>query len=320
MTLKSKPLKIIVIIGLILVLLVGLLYFFRFNLIATLIKLEGPAPLKDQSEFENSNQVQWYDDYYTVEHIDSRTIAIGEPRYHQMNYNYLIIGKSKAVLLDTGPGVRNIIPVAKSLISVPLVVTVSHLHYDHIGNLEKLDNIAMVDLPGYRERVNNSGSFTSMKDEHLGYIEDISIKSFTIKYWWKPGNKIDLGDRMLEVIHTPGHSKDSVSFLDRDANFMFTGDFFCSGLFAFLPHSDMDAYLQSIDNTLNLINKNTILLGAHGKFTKSLKGPRHTYQDMLDLKKAFLGIQKGEIQSTGLYPRIFKINDSIELWADAQLF
>ena len=35
--------------------------------------------------------VRWHDDYFIVQAIDPRTYAIGEPRYHQQNFNYLIV-------------------------------------------------------------------------------------------------------------------------------------------------------------------------------------------------------------------------------------
>ena len=35
---------------------------------------------------------RWVDDYFLVEQIDPDTFAIGEPRYYQGNYSYLITG------------------------------------------------------------------------------------------------------------------------------------------------------------------------------------------------------------------------------------
>ena len=49
---------------------------------------------------------RWTDDYFVVEEIDPTTLAIGEPRYYQGNYSYLIIGRERAVLFDAGTGTR----------------------------------------------------------------------------------------------------------------------------------------------------------------------------------------------------------------------
>ena len=46
---------------------------------------------------DEGDEVRWFDDYYTIQKIDERTFAIGEPRYYQLNFNYLIIGDTSAV-------------------------------------------------------------------------------------------------------------------------------------------------------------------------------------------------------------------------------
>jgi hydroxyacylglutathione hydrolase len=301
----------------VLILLLVLAYLFRFDLIVAILTLKGPPPLRDQTMFSDTSEVEWFDDYYTVEYIDNRTVAIGEPRYHQMNYNYLIIGKDKAILFDAGPGIRNIIPIAESLTPVPLIVTVSHLHYDHVGNLETLEGIILVDLPGFRERLDDSGMFTPTEDEHLGHTEGIPIKSFRVREWWKPGEKVDIGNRVIELVHTPGHTQDSIMLFDRESNLLFAGDFIYPGeLLAMLPQSDLGDYLQTTQNLLNIIDSNTLLLGAHRTYSTSLQAPRQSHQDMLDLKNTLVGIREGSIQGKGLYPRIFKVNNIMTLWTD----
>jgi hypothetical protein len=56
------------------------------------------------------------DDYWAVQSIDGSTAAIGEPRYYQQNYAYLIMGEQRALLFDAGSGTRdNIISLAAFL-------------------------------------------------------------------------------------------------------------------------------------------------------------------------------------------------------------
>ena len=90
-----------------------------------------------------SESVTWFDDYFTLESIDSQTIAIGEPRYWQQNYSYLILGQSRTILFDSGPGLRDIKPAVASLTTLPVTVVSSHFHFDHVGNHTKFDQIAL---------------------------------------------------------------------------------------------------------------------------------------------------------------------------------
>ena len=48
-------------------------------------------------------------DWYTVEKIDNNTFAISEYKHWEETHCYLLCGNEKAILIDTGLGVENII-------------------------------------------------------------------------------------------------------------------------------------------------------------------------------------------------------------------
>src|SRR5690348_3432688 len=88
-----------------------------------------------------------FDDYFVVQDLGAGTFAIGEPRYYQQNYSYLIIGTKRALMFDSGSGTRDIGKVVKSLTSLPVTVMVSHLHFHRFGGIGPFDHVAMIDLP-----------------------------------------------------------------------------------------------------------------------------------------------------------------------------
>ncbi|MBQ7336690.1 MAG: MBL fold metallo-hydrolase, partial [Clostridia bacterium] len=61
------------------------------------------------------------------------------------------------------------------------------------------------------------------------------------------GDIIELGDRNIKAIHTPGHSPGHMCFWDETNRFMFTGDLIYKGvLYANYPSTDPQAYLDSV--------------------------------------------------------------------------
>lgn len=260
------------------------------------------------------SDVTWFDDYYTIEYIDSQTIAIGEPRYHQSNYSYLILGEERALLFDSGPGIRDIVPVVKSLTSLPVTVTTSHLHYDHTGNLERFERIAILDVPELRAQVLPSGQFLPNADMHLGTLEDIVPPAFTVNEWWKPTETINLGDRELAVLHAPGHTRGSLMLYDSQDKTLFTGDYIYPGpLLAFVPGSHMGDYLETSEKLLAFIDKDAVLLPAHANSELPWQSPRLGYQDLVDLNKTLKQVKTDTIDSESIFPSSFVVNDHIEL-------
>ncbi len=50
-----------------------------------------------------------------------------------------------------------------------------------------------------------------------------------VSEWVAPNSTIDLGNRRLILIYTPGHTDNSVSLLEVERELMFTGDFLSDG-------------------------------------------------------------------------------------------
>jgi len=130
-------------------------------------------------------QGTWFDDYFVVQQLDPATFAIGEPRYYQGNYTYLILGSQRAVLFDAGTGVRDILPVARSLTPLPLTVIASHLHFDHVGALGRADRTAVLDVDSLRARAKDS-YLALRRYEFLGFADRLATPRIRVDEWWAP--------------------------------------------------------------------------------------------------------------------------------------
>jgi len=234
---------------------------------------------------------EWHDDWFAVEKIDDGTFVIGEPRYWQVNLNYLIVGESRAILFDTGPGARDIAPVVRSLTSLPVTVVLSHLHFDHVGNCESFERFAVADLPILRERVKD-GVLRSTFRQCLGPFRP----KFRVTEWVKPDETMDLGGRRLKVIHVPGHTPESIALFDLDRKLIFTGDFIYPGeLIAFVPGSDLREYLQTTRRLLEMTSGDETLLGAH-------MSSRLGRDALVELEEGLEAILDGSAQFQSVFP------------------
>jgi glyoxylase-like metal-dependent hydrolase (beta-lactamase superfamily II) len=80
------------------------------------------------------------------------------------------------------------------------------------------------------------------------------------------GDHVDLGDRVLEVLHTPGHSPGGLSFLDRQARVLFVADLLYLGrMFLFFPTSDTAQFRESLHLMTEQLDDVDTIYPAHGK-------------------------------------------------------
>ncbi len=254
------------------------------------------------------------DDYWAVQTIDANTHALGEPRYYQANYAYLIVGGQRALLFDAGSGTRDITAVVTGLTHLPVTVMPSHLHFDHTGGIAPFMSVAMVDLPDTRADVTN-GMFNPGRYEYLGMIDGLMPPTFRVTEWFKPGTTIDLGGRVLRVLHVPGHTHSSVALYDASTHQLFAGDFiYPTTLYAFLPGASLSEYRATTRELLATLPADTRIWTAHCcRFGERTSAPWLTMTDLRDLNTALTAIQSGESRSTGFFPRRFPVNQQMTL-------
>ncbi len=257
-------------------------------------------------------QGRWFDDYFVVEQIDANTVAIGEPRYYQGNYSYLIMGTTRAVLFDAGTGNRDIAAVVSSLTRLPVTVMPSHLHFDHVGALGRFDRTALIDAGSLKER-SHDGQLELQRYEFLGLADSLPEPRFRVDNWWPSGTRIDLGGRTLRVLWTPGHTPTSAALYDADRHQLFGGDFIYPGeLYAFLPGASRAAYLSTTGQLLATLDPATRIYCAHmADATDVIAAPVLGVDDLRALETTLVGIERGEMASTGFYPRIYPVRGPI---------
>jgi glyoxylase-like metal-dependent hydrolase (beta-lactamase superfamily II) len=89
-------------------------------------------------------------------------------------------------------------------------------------------------------------------------------RGFAVTEWWKPGDRIDLGGRTVEVVHLPGHSTNEIALVERATGYAFVGDHLYGGpLLANLPGSDLVVYRDSTRRLLRDFPEIRTVFGGH---------------------------------------------------------
>lgn len=134
-------------------------------------------------------------------------------------FMYLLIGSSKALLIDTGDvadpkqmplaqTVMQLLP-GEGIAKLPLLVVHTHRHLDHRAGDNQFAHLPNVQV--------------------VGWDLDSVRRYYNLTDWPNGLAQINLGDRTIDVIPTPGHNATHVSFYDRNTGLFFSGDFLMPG-------------------------------------------------------------------------------------------
>lgn len=163
-------------------------------------------------------------EWFTIESVDNDTYVISEYSHWEETHCYLLLGTNKAVLIDTGLGVSSIKDVIDVLTELPLSVITTHAHWDHIGGHNLFEDISVhaleVDWLSGQFPLPLSVVKSNLLKDQCQFPQHFNIDNYRI-YQGQPttilndGNIIDLGNRKLQVIHTPGHSPGHICLYEK---------------------------------------------------------------------------------------------------------
>lgn len=196
------------------------------------------------------------ENWFTVEQIDADTFAISEYRHWEQPHCYLLCGARRALLIDTGLGVSNIKTVVDRLTSLPVVAAATHVHWDHIGGHKYFDIIAAHEaecqwlsgkFPIPLQVVKKNLTCKPCDFPPAFALDDYQLFQGRPQIVLHDGDRLELGNRRVIVIHTPGHSPGHCCFYEPDRRYLYSGDLIYSGcLDAFYPSTDPQLFYSSI--------------------------------------------------------------------------
>ena len=170
---------------------------------------------------------------------------------------YLLVGSQRALLIDSG-AVRDAgeMPLAQTVRTLlpqpdfPLTVVHTHGHLDHRSGDDQFAGDAHTEVVG-----------TTLADVQ---------RHFRLSQWPEGSAQIDLGERIVDVLPTPGHYPSELSYYDRQTGLLFSGDFLLPGR---LLIADKSADLASAQRAAEFVANRpvTYVLGGHIELDRSGK-------------------------------------------------
>jgi hydroxyacylglutathione hydrolase len=175
---------------------------------------------------------------------------------------YLLFGRDKALLLDTGSRNGNLAPALQSTIhrwlkrnsraSIPLLLVHTHEHGDHVAGDAAL------------QALNDPAIPITLIPAKI----DAAISLYRIAHWPDDIGSVDLGDRVIDAIPIPGHSAASIALYDRKTAILFSGDTLYPGR---LYVRDFPAFFASIARLVQFTSGKPVaqILGNHIEQTRT---------------------------------------------------
>ena len=176
-----------------------------------------------------------------VKQIDPTTWAINEDGVRF----FLLAGKEKALLIDSGMQTEDAKGIAETLTELPVELLNTHADPDHIRSNGQFGAVYM------------------HPSETVNYYHAQRQCGDIVPVWDK--DVLDLGDRKLEIIHMPGHTPGSIAVLDVKNRRLFGGDPVQDGMiFMFGIQREMRAYRHSLKRLEGYMDRFDEIDPSHG--------------------------------------------------------
>ncbi|MCL2125380.1 MAG: MBL fold metallo-hydrolase [Oscillospiraceae bacterium] len=177
-----------------------------------------------------------------VRKIDETTYSIEDNGVRCMFF----IGNERALLVDTGFGQAGSLKAAIApLTSKPVMLVITHADPDHIGNIQEFDAVYM-------------------HPSEMSYYAQNAVEGLEVRPLWE-GDTIDIGGRVFDVVHIPGHTNGSIALLDKANRVIATGDTISAGpVFMFGEGRSILAYMASMHKLIGMKALFDSIYPAHG--------------------------------------------------------
>ena len=196
---------------------------------------------------------------------------------------FVLVGKEKAMVIDAGIGIGDLIGAIRMTITdKPLVIVATHGHGDHTGGMGNFDEYYLSEKDWFypvEESIEMRRGYSAMIAKRQGgyypWVADRDITPFEKQPRRLPleaGVEFDLGGRIIKTIACPGHTLGQIAFLDESSRSLFCGDALnCNLGYGGMPGKPIDwEHVTSVERALEGLE---VLAAAKNSYDGILQRP-----------------------------------------------
>jgi glyoxylase-like metal-dependent hydrolase (beta-lactamase superfamily II) len=223
------------------------------------------------------------DRWFETQRIDDDITLIFEPHVVPLLRCNIwhVRGRDRDLIIDTGLGIASLHDFAQAILDKPVTAIATHVHLDHIGSHHEFEDCLChtLEAGGLRNPSRHSSLAGSEFDPsnlatllipkidgydisgpmitalpYAGYDPSFfSIKPVPQVRGIEEGEMIDLGNRVFEFLHLPGHSPGGLGLWEVSTKTLFSGDAIYDGpLIDNLHHSNIGSYKKTMRRLIDI--------------------------------------------------------------------
>ncbi|MCR5718699.1 MAG: MBL fold metallo-hydrolase [Oscillospiraceae bacterium] len=158
------------------------------------------------------------------------------------NCYVVMCGENRCILIDVGENPARLERLLAVKQLTPEAVLLTHGHYDHVGGVEEIRS--RYEIPVYIHEADQN----MLRSGDANLCRQISAQTFQPVQSYqtvRDGDTLQIGERLVRVMHTPGHTSGGVCYFIEDA--VFTGDTLFAGS---VGRTDLGGNVQELRQSL----------------------------------------------------------------------
>lgn len=169
---------------------------------------------------------------------------------------------NKCAFVDPGGDAEFLLQIAKENNLIPEKILLTHGHADHAGAAMEIAQILNIKIEGPHKE----DKFLLDSLQSQGEMFGMQARNCVPNKWLEDGDTVTVGNSMLDVIFTPGHTPGHVIFFSNDSNLALVGDVIFRGSIGRtdLPKGNHQDLINSISKKLWPLGNDVEFICGHG--------------------------------------------------------